>query len=76
MKDKELKFEEIEALHTLGGAGSGRVQGRGKWRGYTWYSTPEQGTIGIWLCRSRHETCGGLWRMETQETGGPVCMRE
>ena len=33
MKDKELKLEEIEAPHTLGGAGEGRVQGRGKWRG-------------------------------------------
>ena len=27
MKDKELKLEEIEASHTLGGAGEGRVQG-------------------------------------------------
>ena len=38
MKDKELKLvtklEEIEASHTLDGAGAGRVQGRGKWRGY------------------------------------------
>jgi hypothetical protein len=33
MKDKELKLEEIEASHTLGGAGEGRVQGRRKWRG-------------------------------------------
>jgi hypothetical protein len=32
MKDKELKVEEIEASHTLGGALEGRVQGRGKWR--------------------------------------------
>jgi hypothetical protein len=30
MKDKELKLEETEASHTLGGAGQGRVQGRGK----------------------------------------------
>jgi hypothetical protein len=29
MKDKELKLEEIEASLTLGGAGEGRVQGRG-----------------------------------------------
>ena len=28
-KDKELKLEEIEAPHRLGGAGEGRVQGRG-----------------------------------------------
>jgi hypothetical protein len=28
MKDKELKLEEIEASHTLGGAGEGHVQGR------------------------------------------------
>jgi hypothetical protein len=26
MEDKELKLEEIEASHTLGGAGEGRVQ--------------------------------------------------
>ncbi len=28
-------MKEIEASHTLGRAGEGRVQGRGKWRGYT-----------------------------------------
>jgi hypothetical protein len=35
MKDKEkvMKFEEIEASHTLGGAGEGRVHARGK-RGF------------------------------------------
>jgi hypothetical protein len=38
MKDKKPKLEEIEASHTLGGAGEGRVQGRGKWRGYRCYS--------------------------------------
>jgi len=38
MKDKQLKLEEIEASHTLGGSGEGRVQGRGKWRGCTYYS--------------------------------------
>jgi hypothetical protein len=26
MKDKELKSEEIESSHTLGGSGEGRVQ--------------------------------------------------
>ena len=26
MKDKELKLEEIEASHTVGGAGAGRVE--------------------------------------------------
>ena len=26
MKDKELKLEETEASHTLGGAGEGRIQ--------------------------------------------------
>ncbi len=31
MKDKELKLEEIEVSNTLGGAGEGRAQGRGKW---------------------------------------------
>ena len=35
MKNKELKLEEIESSHTLGGAGEGGVQGRGKWRGCT-----------------------------------------
>jgi hypothetical protein len=30
MKDKELKLEEVEAYHTLGGAGEGGVQGRGR----------------------------------------------
>ncbi len=34
-KDKKLKIEEIAASHTLGGAGQGRVQGRGKWRDAT-----------------------------------------
>ena len=33
MKDKGLNIEEIEVLHTLCGAGEGRVQGRGKGRG-------------------------------------------
>jgi hypothetical protein len=32
MKDKVRKLEEIEASHTLGEVGEGRVQGRGKWR--------------------------------------------
>ena len=48
MKDKELKLEEIEASHTLGGAGEGRVQGRGKWGGCTCYSAGETYTIAIW----------------------------
>ena len=39
MKDKQTKVEEIEASHTLGGSGEGGVQGIGKWRGYTCYST-------------------------------------
>ena len=33
MKGKEVKLKEIEASLTLGGAGEGRVQGRGKCRG-------------------------------------------
>ena len=33
MKDKELKLEEIETLHTLGGSGEGRVLERGNGRG-------------------------------------------
>ena len=32
MKDKEVKLEEIEVSHTLGGSGEGHIQGRGKWR--------------------------------------------
>jgi hypothetical protein len=39
MKGKELKLKEIhEASHTLGSAGEGRVQGRGKWRGCRCYA--------------------------------------
>jgi hypothetical protein len=37
-KEKKLKLEETEASHTLGGAGEGRVQVRGKWRGCRCYS--------------------------------------
>jgi hypothetical protein len=33
-----LKHEEIESSLTLGGAGEGRVQGRGQWRGCRLYS--------------------------------------
>jgi hypothetical protein len=33
MKDKELKLEETEASHTIGGSGEGRDHVRGKWRG-------------------------------------------
>jgi len=29
VKDKEIKLEEVEASHTLGGAGEGRDQGEG-----------------------------------------------
>ena len=38
MEDKELELEETEASHTPGGAGEGRVQVRGKWRGCRCYS--------------------------------------
>ena len=31
LEDQELKLEEIESSHTLGGVGEGDVQGRGKW---------------------------------------------
>ena len=30
MKEKEVKLEEIEVSHTLGGPGEGGVQGKGK----------------------------------------------
>ena len=39
MNDKQAKLEEIETSLTLGGVGEGRFQGRGKWRGFRWYST-------------------------------------
>ena len=38
MKNKELKLEETEASHTVGGSGEGRDQVRGKWRGCKCYS--------------------------------------
>ena len=38
MKDKKVKLEEIEASLTVGGAGEGRVQGRGKRRWFGCYS--------------------------------------
>ncbi len=38
MKDKELKLEETETPHTLGGAGEGHVQGRAKGIGCICYS--------------------------------------
>ena len=38
MKVKELKLEGIEVSHTLGGAGEGRVQERGKCRGCRCYA--------------------------------------
>ena len=71
MKDKELKLEEIEVTHTLGGSGENRVhQGREKWRGCIMYSGAEQYTIDIWSRRSRHET----WCCDAQETKIPECM--
>ena len=56
MKDKEIRFEEIETSHTLGGTGEDRVQGRGKWRGFTCYSVAESYIISYWSSRRRHET--------------------
>lgn len=38
MNDEDLKLEDIEASHTPGGAEGGRVQVKGKWRGYRCYS--------------------------------------
>ena len=69
MKDKELKSEEIESSHTLGGSGEGRVQGRWKWRGYTTYSDVDIYTIVIWSRRNRDET--NCWVV--QEVKGPEC---
>ena len=57
MKDKVIKFEEIEVSHTLGGSGEGGVQGRGKWRGYTYYSVVRY-TIPKWSRGNRHESWG------------------
>ena len=61
MKDKVVKVEEIEVSHTLGGSGEGRVQGRGKGRGCTFYSDTEQYTMGMWSWRNRHETCSDVF---------------
>ena len=47
MKDKELKVDEIESSHTLGGVGTGRVQGRGTWRGWTCLSVADRYTTAI-----------------------------
>ena len=33
MKDNELKLDETEASHTIGGSGEGRDHVRGNWRG-------------------------------------------
>ena len=38
MKDNQTKLEEIEVSHKLGGAGEGRVQGKGKWREFRCYT--------------------------------------
>ena len=57
MKNKELKLEEIEASLTLGGAGEGGVQGRGKWRECTCYSAVRY-TKAKWSRRNRHEAWG------------------
>ena len=53
MKDKEQKLEETESSHTLGGAGEGRVQVRGKLRGCRYYSVVRY-TIGNRSRRSLH----------------------
>ena len=72
MKDKDIKFEEIETSHTLGGSGERRVQGRGKWRGYTSYSVAESYTISYWSSRRRHDS-HETWS-DTGKTKGPECM--
>ncbi len=51
MKDIELNLEEIEDSHTLGGAGEGHVQWRGKWGGCTCYSVEEQYDMGACVSR-------------------------
>ncbi len=56
MKDKELKLEDFEVSLTLGGAGEGGVQGRGKWRGCTCYSAVKY-TKAKWS-QNRHEVWG------------------
>ena len=53
MKNKEQKLEETGASHTLGGAGEGRVEVRGKWRGCRSYSVVRY-TIGNRSHRNRH----------------------
>jgi hypothetical protein len=59
MKDEEIKFEEIEDCHQLGGVGEGRVQGRGKCRCYsavrhTMIHQSRKGThIGGWVANAQ-----------------------
>ena len=57
MKDKEIKFEEIETPHTLGGTGEGGDRGRGKWRGSANYSGVRYTKV-KWSHGNRHETLG------------------
>jgi len=45
MKLKELAFEETEASNTIGGAGQGHVQVRGKWRGCKCYYSAVRYTL-------------------------------
>ena len=59
MKNKELKLEETEASHTVGGSGEGRDQVRGKWRGCKCYSAVRY-TIVTRSHRSRNMGEGSL----------------
>ena len=54
MKDKELKLEEIEVTHTLGGAWRPRER---EVERVISYSATDRYTIVIWSRRNRREDC-------------------
>ena len=72
MKDKELKLEEIEVLHTPGGAGEGRtVVCRGEGSGEGVDATLLSDTVRyINIAEGRHRPGWVAW------TDAPVCMCE
>jgi hypothetical protein len=55
MKEEKLRLEEIEASHTLGGAG--KVVCRGETREGVGYSQEQSGGI---KCRPQHAYCSRL----------------
>jgi hypothetical protein len=69
MIDKYLKLQEMEASHTLGAAGEGRVPGRGKGIGCRWSCAIRYTQI--------HQSRRGSARAGCVAwTDAPVCMCE